>query len=65
MNGKFAVVGTYDGRCIFYETEVSMASNSQQNHGYVVCTVHHTSVNIISDSLTETFHRIYLHMAWS
>ena len=22
MNGKFAVVGTYDGRCIFYETEV-------------------------------------------
>ena len=23
MNGKLAVVGTYDGRCIFYETEVS------------------------------------------
>ena len=23
MNGKFAVVGTYDGRCIFYDTEVS------------------------------------------
>ncbi len=22
MNGKMAVVGTYDGRCIFYETEV-------------------------------------------
>jgi len=22
LNGKFAVVGTYDGRCIFYETEV-------------------------------------------
>lgn len=22
MNGKLAVVGTYDGRCIFYETEV-------------------------------------------
>ena len=22
MNGKFAVIGTYDGRCIFYETEV-------------------------------------------
>ncbi|CAB4024963.1 WD repeat-containing 44 [Paramuricea clavata] len=21
MNGKFAVIGTYDGRCIFYETE--------------------------------------------
>ena len=21
-NGKFAVVGTYDGRCIFYDTEV-------------------------------------------
>ena len=24
MNGKFAVIGTYDGRCIFYETEVSL-----------------------------------------
>ena len=23
MNGKLAVAGTYDGRCIFYETEVS------------------------------------------
>ena len=22
LNGKFAAVGTYDGRCIFYETEV-------------------------------------------
>ena len=22
MNGKLAVVGTYDGRCIFYDTEV-------------------------------------------
>lgn len=22
MNGNLAVVGTYDGRCIFYETEV-------------------------------------------
>lgn len=22
MNGKLAVAGTYDGRCIFYETEV-------------------------------------------
>ena len=21
-NGKFAVVGTYDGKCIFYSTEV-------------------------------------------
>lgn len=21
QNGKFTVVGTYDGRCIFYETE--------------------------------------------
>ena len=24
LNGKFAVVGTYDGRCIFYETEVRL-----------------------------------------
>lgn len=23
LQGRFAVVGTYDGRCIFYETEVS------------------------------------------
>ncbi len=22
MNGKLAVVGTYDGRCMFYDTEV-------------------------------------------
>ena len=22
QNGKLAVVGTYDGRCIFYDTEV-------------------------------------------
>ena len=22
MNGKFAVVGTYDGRCVFYSTDV-------------------------------------------
>ena len=28
MNGKLAVVGTYDGRCIFYETEVSITSIS-------------------------------------
>ena len=26
MNGKLAVAGTYDGRCIFYETEVSIIS---------------------------------------
>ena len=26
LNGKFAVVGTYDGRCIFYETEVRPVS---------------------------------------
>lgn len=25
MNGKLAVAGTYDGRCIFYETEVGGA----------------------------------------
>ena len=24
MNGKLAVAGTYDGRCIFYETEVKI-----------------------------------------
>jgi hypothetical protein len=24
LQGRFAVVGTYDGRCIFYETEVSL-----------------------------------------
>ena len=24
MNGKLAVAGTYDGRCIFYETEVNL-----------------------------------------
>jgi len=23
LNGRFAVVGTYDGRCIFYSTDVS------------------------------------------
>lgn len=23
QNGKYAVIGTYDGRCIFYDTEVS------------------------------------------
>ena len=28
MNGKLAVVGTYDGRCIFYETEVMILSNN-------------------------------------
>lgn len=22
QNGKYAVIGTYDGRCIFYDTEV-------------------------------------------
>ena len=22
-NGKYAVIGTYDGRCIFYDTEVN------------------------------------------
>ena len=26
MNGKLAVVGTYDGRCIFYETEVCVCA---------------------------------------
>jgi len=24
LNGRFAVVGTYDGRCIFYNTEVKL-----------------------------------------
>lgn len=24
LQGRFAVVGTYDGRCIFYETEVRL-----------------------------------------
>ena len=24
QNGKFAVAGTYDGRCLFYDTEVSV-----------------------------------------
>ena len=23
QRGKYAVIGTYDGRCIFYDTEVS------------------------------------------
>lgn len=26
QNGKYAVIGTYDGRCIFYDTEVSVCS---------------------------------------
>lgn len=26
QNGKYAVVGTYDGRCLFYDTEVSVYS---------------------------------------
>lgn len=26
QNGKYAVIGTYDGRCIFYDTEVSPAA---------------------------------------
>ncbi|MEQ2188937.1 hypothetical protein GOODEAATRI_020007, partial [Goodea atripinnis] len=26
QNGKYAVIGTYDGRCIFYDTEVSLRS---------------------------------------
>lgn len=26
LNGRFAVVGTYDGRCIFYNTDVSSTS---------------------------------------
>lgn len=31
QNGKYAVIGTYDGRCIFYDTEVYtyIASSSQ------------------------------------
>ncbi|KAK2573339.1 WD repeat-containing protein 44 [Acropora cervicornis] len=29
LNGKFAVVGTYDGRCIFYETEVRALRNKK------------------------------------
>ena len=28
LNGKFAAVGTYDGRCIFYETEVKKTIKS-------------------------------------
>lgn len=26
QNGKYAVIGTYDGRCIFYDTEVCVCS---------------------------------------
>lgn len=24
QNGRFSVIGTYDGRCIFYDTEVTV-----------------------------------------
>lgn len=27
QNGKYAVIGTYDGRCIFYDTEVRWREN--------------------------------------
>lgn len=32
QNGKYAVIGTYDGRCIFYDTEVRSlhSSNAKQ-----------------------------------
>ncbi len=32
MNGKFAVIGTYDGRCIFYETEVRLQVSVVNNN---------------------------------
>ena len=33
-DGKFAVAGTYDGRCIFYDTEVRrVGSNGGQHRG--------------------------------
>jgi len=31
LNGRFAVVGTYDGRCIFYSTDVSCMSVSSMS----------------------------------
>ena len=31
QNGKYAVIGTYDGRCIFYDTEVSRRSPSPRS----------------------------------
>ena len=32
MNGKLAVAGTYDGRCIFYETEVKFWAQPLKNY---------------------------------
>jgi len=37
LQGRFAVVGTYDGRCIFYETEVK-----QYTYHYVQVTLEYT-----------------------
>ncbi|NWH20231.1 WDR44 protein, partial [Grus americana] len=30
QNGKYAVIGTYDGRCIFYDTEILVTSNDSR-----------------------------------
>ena len=32
LNGKFAVVGTYDGHCVFYSTEVSGSDVTHHIH---------------------------------
>lgn len=53
MNGKLAVVGTYDGRCMFYDTEVTM--DSCAGNGCVVTYIlnfqhlkYHTQIHVKS-----------------
>lgn len=35
QNGKYAVIGTYDGRCIFYDTEVGVCMAALDRQKFV------------------------------
>jgi len=48
MNGKLAVVGTYDGRCIFYSAEVTILTIV-----YLLQCQAHNDSNCISSTVTR------------
>lgn len=53
QNGKYAVIGTYDGRCIFYDTEVYThtllhPANTWFNYFFIVLFFMNTSIQIWS-----------------
>lgn len=47
QNGKYAVIGTYDGRCIFYDTEVTTRHIFNRDFSVITVFMKHVLVLVL------------------